>query len=373
MSSSFDQLIKQIESIHLESQKFAVQQVNFSLTMRNIIIGYQLVEYEQNGLDRALYGENTIKNIAQRLKHIKGISAPQLYRFRLFYLTYPHILSAVMIKMQHNDLLLNEIFSALPRKLEYEKGITDEKVHDIAPEILLTRLSFTHFVELLNIDDPLKRKFYEVESIKNNWGARELGRAINTLLYERIGLSKNKETVLTSFGSTEVKAINIVKNPYLLEFIGLEEKPNYNESELENVIINHLQDFLSELGRGFCFEARQKRITFDNKHYRIDLVFYHRILKCHVLIDLKIGQFDHADAGQMNLYLNYYRKNEMIEGDNPPVGIILCATKNDALVEYATTGLANEIFVSKYMVQLPSKAELEAFIQREINESPFKN
>ena len=373
MSNSFDQLIRHIETIHIESQKYAIQQVNYSLSMRNIIIGYYLVEYEQKGADRALYGENTIKNVAQRLTHIKGISVPQLYRFRLFYLTYPHIFSTVLIKLHHTDLLSNEILSAVPRILENGPSLHGDTQLNIAPEELLTRLSFTHFIELLNIEDPLKRAFYEVESIKNNWGARELGRAINTLLYERTGLSKDKKAVLASFGNAETKAIDIVKNPYLLEFIGLEEKHSYNETDLENAIINHLQDFLAELGRGFCFEARQKRITFDNTHYRIDLVFYHRILKCHVLIDLKIGPFDHGDAGQMNMYLNYYRRNEMTEGDNPPVGIILCANKNDALVEYTTTGLANEIFVSKYMVQLPSKEELEAFIQRELNENSTIN
>jgi predicted nuclease of restriction endonuclease-like (RecB) superfamily len=373
MSVNFEQLIKQIETVHSESQKFAIQQVNFSLTMRNIIIGFQLVEYEQKGSDRALYGENTMKRIAENLKHIKGISLPQLYRFRVFYLTYPQIFSAVMIKLQSADLLMVGIFSALPIKLENGSRTTEEEQHFIAPELLLTRLSFTHFVELLNIEDPLKRVFYEIESIKNNWGARELGRAINTLLYERTGLSRDKKALVAGFSSKETKAIDIVKNPYLLEFIGLEEKHSYSESDLENAIINHLQDFLSELGRGFCFESRQKRITFDNKHYRIDLVFYHRILKCHILLDLKIGQFDHADAGQMNMYLNYYRKNEMTEGDNPPVGIILCANKNDALVEYTTTGLANEIFVSKYMVQLPSKEELEAFIEKELKESNLNN
>ena len=373
MSVNFEQLIKQIETVHSESQKFAIQQVNFSLTMRNIIIGFQLVEYEQKGSDRALYGENTMKRIAENLKHIKGISLPQLYRFRVFYLTYPQIFSAVMIKLQSADLLMDGIFSALPIKLENGSRTAEEEQHFIAPELLLTRLSFTHFVELLNIEDPLKRVFYEIESIKNNWGARELGRAINTLLYERTGLSRDKKAVVAGFSSKETKAIDIVKNPYLLEFIGLEEKHSYSETDLENAIINHLQDFLSELGRGFCFESRQKRITFDNKHYRIDLVFYHRILKCHILIDLKIGQFDHADAGQMNMYLNYYRKNEMTEGDNPPVGIILCANKNDALVEYTTTGLANEIFVSKYMVQLPSKEELEAFIEKELKESNLNN
>jgi predicted nuclease of restriction endonuclease-like (RecB) superfamily len=189
------------------------------------------------------------------------------------------------------------------------------------------------------------------------------------MLFERTGLSTDKELVLSSFkNDVDISISDIVKNPYFLEFIGLEEKASYSETDLETAIINHLQDFLTELGRGFCFEARQKRITFDNKHYRIDLVFYHRILKCHVLIDLKLGHFDHADAGQMNMYLNYFRKNEMTEGDNPPVGLILCADKNDTLVEYTTTGLTNEVFVSKYLVQLPSKEVLEAFIKNELKD-----
>ncbi|RZJ94112.1 MAG: DUF1016 family protein, partial [Hymenobacter sp.] len=157
----------------------------------------------------------------------------------------------------------------------------------------------------------------------------------------------------------------VVKNPYVLEFLGLEERASYSESELETAIVAHLQTFLVEMGRGFCFEARQKRITFDNEHYFIDLVFYHRILKCHVLVDLKIGAFSHADAGQMNVYLNYYRENELTEGDNPPVGLILCAQKNDTLVRYATTGLAEQLFVSKYQVNLPSEEELRALIREE--------
>ena len=237
------------------------------------------------------------------------------------------------------------------------------------PEILLSTLSFSHFIELLNIKEPLKRSFYEIQTVRNNWGARELGRAINTMLYERTGLSKDKKQVIERLKNDhQLEIEDVVKNPYFLEFIGLEEKTVYSETDLETAIINHLQDFLTEMGRGFCFEARQKRITFDNKHYRIDLVFYHRILKCHVLIDLKIGSFDHADAGQMNMYLNYYAKNERTGGDNPPVGIILCADKNDSLVEYTTTGLSNEVFVSKYLVELPSKKELEAFMIKELNE-----
>lgn len=162
-----------------------------------------------------------------------------------------------------------------------------------------------------------------------------------------------------------LKPQDIIRNPYVLEFLGLEEKPEYTENDLEQAIIGHLQKFLLEAGRGFCFEARQRRISFDNRHYRIDLVFYHRILKCHVLFDLKIGQFDHSDAGQMNLYLNYYRENEMMNGDNLPVGVILCAEKNQALVHYATGGLAQQIFVSKYLLNLPSEEELKQIVREE--------
>jgi predicted nuclease of restriction endonuclease-like (RecB) superfamily len=179
-------------------------------------------------------------------------------------------------------------------------------------------------------------------------------------------LSTDKEGVISKIREKSVlEATEIMRNPYLLEFLELKEEHQYSEEELETAIINHLQAFLIELGRGFCFEARQKRITFDNEHYRIDLVFYHRLLSCHVLIDLKIGTFDHADAGQMNMYLNYYHENEIIEGDNPPVGIILCAQKNDTLVHYATRSLSQQIFVSKYLVNLPKEEELKIFIERE--------
>jgi predicted nuclease of restriction endonuclease-like (RecB) superfamily len=189
---------------------------------------------------------------------------------------------------------------------------------------------------------------------------------MNSLLFERTGLSTDKEAVLRKFSKeNDLKPEDVFRNPYLLEFLGLEEKLSYSETDLEEAIITHLQNFLLEMGRGFCFEARQKRITFDNTHYRIDLVFYHRILKCHVLIDLKMEEFSHADAGQMNVYLNYYKENEMQQGDKSPVGIILCASKNEALVKYATAGLPQKVFVSKYMINLPSEKELKKIIQEE--------
>ena len=186
------------------------------------------------------------------------------------------------------------------------------------------------------------------------------------MLFERTGLSKDKQAVLEKHrNGTGFTPEDIFRNPYMLDFLGLEEKTDYVETDLEQAIIDHLQKFLLELGKGFCFEARQKRITFDNTHYRIDLVFYHRILKCNILIDLKLGLFSHADAGQMNVYLNYFKENETYEGDNPPIGIILCAGKNDTLVKYATAGLAQHIFVSKYMTNLPSEAELRKIIIEE--------
>ena len=232
--------------------------------------------------------------------------------------------------------------------------------------VLINRLSFTHIIELLKAETALKRAFYETEAIKNNWSVRQLQRAMNSMVFERTGLSTNKPAVLAQHAQGEgLKAEDVFRNPYILEFLGLEEKADYSETDLEVAIINHLQTFLLEMGRGFCFEARQKRITFDNTHYRIDLVFYHRILKCHILIDLKLGEFTHADAGQMNVYLNYYRENEVSDGDNPPVGIVLCAGKNENLVRYATAGLSQQVFVSKYLINLPTEDELSKIIEEE--------
>jgi predicted nuclease of restriction endonuclease-like (RecB) superfamily len=360
-----DQLISSIQATHDFMQGFAVQQVNSTLTVRNTIIGFYIVEYEQNGTDRAQYGNGILKTLAQRLKGIKGMSERNLYWCKELYLTYPSILQTLSAKFQVIDSQYDTAFKALILRLGSSQAHTSPE-QSFPPEILLSRLSFSHFVELLRADTPLKRAFYEVQAIKNNWGVRELERAMSTLLFERTGLSTDKESMLEKAkGSMPLSPADVIKNPVLLEFLGLQEKPEYSETDLEQAIITHLQQFLIEMGRGFCFEARQKRISFGNTHYRIDLVFYHRILKCHVLLDLKIGKFDHADAGQMNVYLNYYRKNEMTEHDNSPVGIILCADKDDSLVEYATIDMPHEVFVSKYLVELPSVEELKRLIDQD--------
>lgn len=234
-------------------------------------------------------------------------------------------------------------------------------------ELILSKLTYTHFIELFKIEDPLERLFYEVETIKNNWSVRELKRATNTSLAFRTSISTNKEALIAKIKSLKPTTNSeILRDPYILEFLGLENNSANSELDLEQAILTHLQKFLVELGTGFCFEARQKRITFDNTHYWIDLVFYHRILKSHVLVDLKIGEFTHADAGQMTLYLNYFKAEEMTEGDNPPIGIILCADKNDTLVKYTTANIEDQLFVSKYLLKLPDKKVLENIVKEEL-------
>lgn len=383
-TNNFDGLINNISQTHDVLQDCAVRSVNQFLTIRNWIFGYYIVEYEQNGEDRAKYGDNLIVNIASKVKHIKGMTGNQLYVCMNFYQTYPYFLRTVSVKLQSLNLGQNTILRSLTVKLQTADNENDTILQSVTtklpalspklldgdklhPELLLSRLTYTHFVELIRISDPLQRLFYEVETIKNNWSVRELKRAITTQLAFRTTMSTNKDAVIAKIKNLKpVTNSEIIRNPYFLNFLGMEEKHEYSETDLEQQIITHLQQFLVELGTGFCFEARQKRITFNNKHYRIDLVFYHRILKCHVLIDLKTHEFDHADAGQMNLYLNYYKDNEMCENDNPPVGIILCADKDDTLVEYSTAGMDDHLFVSKYLVNLPKKQVLEEFIKREI-------
>lgn len=364
-------LLNSIRDTHQWFAGQAARQIDTSLTLRNWIIGMYLVEYEQKGQDRAQYGNALYQTIADRTKKLglKGMGMRNLYHFKSFYLTYPQILQFLTAKLQlfDNQLVfrLSEHAAEQTKIVQLETG-NSSRVTPNDINQLLNRLTYTHFVELMRCDTDLKRTFYETQAMLNNWNVDELGRAISSMLFERTGLSTDKAAVLEKHRSgSGLDIADYLKNPMVLDFLGLSEKASYTETNLEQAIINHLQLFLMEAGRGFCFEARQRRISFDNRHYRIDLVFYHRILKCHVLFDLKIGPFDHADAGQMNLYLNYYRENEMSEGDNLPVGIILCAEKNNALVHYATGNLPQPIFVSKYLLNLPSEEDLRRIVEAE--------
>ena len=347
-----DTLIQNIDTVCSISQSHAISSVSRSLTLRNWIIGYYIVEYEQKGQDRAVYGNKLIDNLSKKLTHLKGISATNLRLFRTFYLNYPQIQQTVSGEFEMKLLPMQQTVST-------ELQIPVKK--------LINNFTFSHFIEFLRIDDPLKRLFYEVETIKSNWSVRELKRQISSQTYERIGLSKDtKEMILSIEGSSEkLLPQQIIKDPYILEFTGLEQKLRYSENDLETALLDHLQDFLLELGNGFCFEARQKRISIDNEHDRIDLVFYHRMLKCHVLIDLKIREFKHSDVGQMNFYVNYYKNEIATQDDNPPIGLILCANKNSTKVQYAKAGLDENLFVSKYKVSLPSIEDMETFIHEE--------
>lgn len=367
LTKNLEQLSDSISQISEEFKQRAIKQVDTALTLRNWIIGFLIAEYELNGSDRAVYGEKLYAELARKLKDIKGLTISALYNCRLFYRVYHEIGQILSQHLQLIDFKDKNILQTL--SVKFISSANYESKPKYAPDIavLVNRLSYSHFVELISLDPPLKRHFYEVEILKNNLSVRDLKRSINSMLYERTGLSTDKELMLEKQLQNQKLDINeIIKNPYVLEFLNLEEKAQFSEVDLEQSIINNLQKFLLEAGRGFCFEARQKRITFDNTHYYIDLVFYHRILKCHLLIDLKLGEFTHADSGQMNVYLNYYKNEEHCTGDNPPIGIILTAGKNETLVKYATGGLSDQIFVSKYLVKLPSEDELRRIIDMEV-------
>jgi predicted nuclease of restriction endonuclease-like (RecB) superfamily len=286
-------------------------------------------------------------------------------------LSYPQIgqiFSSQLPELRNTDQISPTLSAKLQMSDKQLVGTCDSV--QAPADKLINKLSFSHFAELLEITDSLKRIFYEVECIKGNWTVRELRRQINSLYYERSGLSKNPKKLSdeVSRNADTLKAIDIVKSVYTFEFLGLNAKDVVEESDLETALLDNLQGFMLELGHGFCLEARQKRILIGDQYFFIDLVFYHRILKCHVLVDLKIEEFTHGNAGQLNTYLNYYKAEVSSLDDNPPVGILLVTNKNETLVEYATAGMDNQLFISKYLIELPAKEQLEGFIRNELRQ-----
>ena len=353
----FNKLVLSIREIHKELQAQAGRAVNISLTIRNWLIGCYIQEYEQNGSDRAQYGKRLLDCLAEQLKpyKISRTEARELRRYRQFYQVYPQI----------RESLTPELQSGLSLMVDYNKIQEREPLTPTSGKELISRLSFTHIVELLRCEDDTKRMFYEVECMRGNWSVRELKRQINSLYYERSGLSINKAKLsdLTQEGAEKNEGILDVRDPYMFEFLGLKAKEVMGESHLEDQLLDNLQDFLLELGNGFCFEARQKRILIGETHNFIDMVFYHRILKCHVLVELKLKEFSYESIGQLNTYVSWYAKNMRGEGDNPPIGILLCTEKDHELVEYALAGMDNQLFISKYLLELPKKEEMEKFIK----------
>jgi len=372
--NNFNSLVSSIQQLHQQLQHSAANTVNQLLTIRNWVIGYYIIEFEQNGKDRAEYGKSLLKSIAKKLNHIKGLDDRSLRRFRQFYLFYPQLADTIR---GSTTPILGQIGirgSATPILPKNEMAGTistqfDSKLH-VSGDKILTKLSYTHIEQLLSISEPLKRTFYEIECIKGAWSVRELKRQINSLYFERSNLSKNPDK-LAKMVRQKIKpqlSTDVVKNIYAFEFLGLPLKEIVEESDLEKALLDNLQLFITELGYGFCFEARQKRIIIGEKYYFIDLVFYHRILKCHVLIELKIGEFEHGDIGQLNTYLNYFKDEICESDDNPPVGILMVAGKDHALVKYATAGMDENLFVQQYMLNLPDTKILKQHIEKELKE-----
>ena len=360
---SFNHLSELVLQLHDSAYSATVKAINRFATIRNYVIGFYIVEYEQHGNDRAKYGDRLLKRLAERVNK-RGINETILKNCRRFYLAYPQIKEYLTaISPTASEKSLGKSPTASDKSLQISPTASDKF---ITPGVeLVSKLSFSHIVEILTVDDPLARFFYETECIRCCWNVKELRRQISTNLYFRAGVSKNPQLLIDRTEKNSLPALTI-RDPFSFEFLGLRPEA-FTENDLENALIGHLQEFLLEMGKGFCFEARQKRMIIDDEYYFADLVFYNRILHCNVIIELKDDEFRHADLSQLNAYVSYFRENEMNPGDNPPVGILLCTRKGDKMVEYALAGMDNNLFVSTYMLSLPDKKTLQDFLLREMS------
>ena len=371
---SFDELTKIIRDTHDAAQTTAVKAINRMQTMRNWLYGYYIIEFEQHGKDRAEYGTQLLKRLEERVNR-KGLTETLFKNSRKFYRLYPQMVEniiGVISPTVSDKLLESKDASGLcdTQKTENEHVEKSPTVSDgfrTTGQMIISRLSFSHIVEIMTVDDPLARFFYEQECIKCTWSVRELRRQISTNLYVRTGISSNPEKMLSlpSLQGHDNNELQI-RQPFTFEFLGLKANEVVGEKDIENALIDHLQDFLLELGKGFCFESRQKRIIIDDEYYYPDLVFYNRILHCGVIIELKDEEFSHQNLGQLNAYVSHYKEHEMQPGDNPPIGILLCTRKGKKMVEYALAGMDNQLFVSTYMLQLPDKKTLEDFLLKQL-------
>lgn len=361
-------LLERVAGIVQTARTQAARSVNTTQVVANWLIGREIVQDEQAGRRRAGYGAALLKELAVRLKADfgSGYGVDNLELFRRFYLGYPSLLPVEKPETA-------EISDAPRRKLGDAVNTLPIR-HAVRDESwkagqLSAGLSWTHYRLLVRVDKALARAFYEIEAIANSWSARELERQISSLLYERLALSKDKKGLmrLAIRGHEIQQPVDVFKDPMVIEFLGLPESPRLVESKLEQALIDNLQHFLLELGKGFAFVSRQERITLDGDHFYIDLVFYHTVLKCYVLIDLKTTKLTHQDLGQVQLYVNYYDMERRTPGDNPTLGLILCANKNDAVVKY-TLGpdQAQKIFASRYKLHLPTEDQLQAELEREV-------
>lgn len=372
---NFHSLVSLCGQTHEAMQRQAARSINIGLVVRNWFFGWYIVEYQQNGSDRAEYGERFVDALSEKLKGqgIKGCSTTALRNYRTFYqhhLPIRQTLSGELGNMMADNGL--KIHPTVSGELD---PITQSLSAPSFSQLMETfKLSWSHYVALLTLDNPDERRFYEIEAAANSWSVRELERQISSSLYKRLALSRDKEDIkrLAQEGQIVEKAADLIKNPLVLEFLDIEERSSYSEEELETAIIDKLELFLLELGKGFLFEARQKRFTFDNDHFYVDLVFYNRLLRCYVLIDLKRDKLTHQDLGQMQMYVNHFDRHVKTADEAPTVGIVLCHRKNDALVELTLPEEAN-IYASKYQLYLPSKEELKQQLEsitRQLEDEP---
>ena len=348
------ELLTRIRDIWEASRTQAIRTVNSTHVCANWLIGKQIIEAEQDGEQRAEYGKALLKSLSQQLtnEYGRGFSVSALQYMRSFFLAYPHL-----IEIQH----ALRVKSSLPLMTQQNENWQPGKLH--------AALSWTHYRTLQKLDRKEARDFYEIEAIQNGWSARQLERQINTLLFDRLLKSKDKEGVmqLATSGLTATQPQDIIKDPYILEFLDLPEARQWNENELEQALLSQLQDFLLELGSGFAFIGRQVRLTLEGDHFYPDMVFYHVKLKCYVVVDLKLDKLSHADLGQMQLYVNYYDQEISGEDDNPSIGLILCTEKNDAVVRYVLGDENQQIFASRYQLHLPTEKQLQQELRREID------
>ena len=361
---SFEHLTQLVEQVHNSAYSSSVKAINRFATIRNYIIGFYIVEYEQNGSDRAKYGDKLLVNLAEKVNK-RSINKTLLYNCRKFYLDYPQIqpyLEGKSAMLSHKSEIfptaseeLSQKFPTASGKLDAKSPTTSDKFITPADK-LISHLSFSHIVEILTVDDPLARFFYETECIKCCWSVKELRRQVATNLYFRAGVSKKPELLLQRTEINTTPALTI-KDPFSFEFLDLRPEA-FTETDLENALITHLQDFLLEMGKGFSFVARQKRILLEDDEFFADLVFYNRLLRCFVVIELKTGELTHQDLGQLQMYVNYYDRQEKLPEENPTIGILLCTRKNDTLVRTTLPENNTTILASEYRLYLPSAEQL---------------
>lgn len=368
----FDGLVSQIQTAQDVLQTNARLVINRHVTAKAWLTGFYIVEYEQNGSDRAKYGEKLLPSLSSRLGQSK-YSVTTLKIYRQFYQTYSNLFDEVAGFAKTLPLIGQSLTDQLQlpefHLIQNSQSLIAQ-FEGVSPKLLFNRLSFSHLAAILQCKDPLQRAFYETMAIRGTWSVRELQRQIDSNYYERSGWSRNPEKLaqLVDEKAEESTLNSDIKSPFVFEFLGLQAKDVVEESDLESAIIDHLQEFMLELGMGFCFEARQQKILIDDRYYKADLVFYHRMLKRHVIIELKAHRLDYTDVAQLNMYLGYYRKNVMRTDDNEPIGILMCTAVGNEMVEYATIGVDPNLFISEYQLELPSREKITEFLRKENKE-----